>query len=178
MFVPDRGTSPRRGQHPARSGGWVQAGFAQGFWVCPAQGRASWQEAGQRSLELRPRALLNTSAFKSIFVQSPVSSKTAAQRQRENSRVPRAAPLPDPGEDGLCPPDPGAGHRGPNPVLAAPLSFAKQQRAAQSRRQVHGEGARPLWWWGRRGPRLSKLLSAQDAPTLAGEGLLHRGGGE
>lgn len=61
-------------------------------------------------------SLLNTSAFKSIFVQSPVSSTATAPQQSGFPSGPSSERfLPDPGKHGLCVPDEG--------LATGPLSF-------------------------------------------------------
>lgn len=128
---------PFRGRRPVRLGPRrVCRGFF-GFARLGAQPCGRKQVRGH--LNSNHASLLNTSAFKSIFVQSPVRWRL----QLPAECIPRAP--------SGSPAGPGKSHSrggrlpGPNHLLRSPRSFPEPEPAVQGSREARGEGARPLW---------------------------------
>lgn len=160
---PRKAEAPPPGRPPLFSAlllsgrGWQAVASRTGRLVgqCIGFAQLSAQPAGRKQdrghLNSDHVSLLNTSAFKSIFVQSPVSPEATAHQQSGFPSGPSSERfLPDPGKNGLCVPRRGAGHRGLSHRLSFPFPFSKRRLAVQGRREAGGAGARSQagWWWG------------------------------
>lgn len=82
-------------RHPHRYAGGLGARFAERFFRFAQLGAQPFGRKQDRGhLNSDHTSLLNTSAFKSIFVQSPVSSKTSSSAEREFLREPSGSSSP------------------------------------------------------------------------------------